>query len=79
MEDTRKGFLTPEQEKGVDKLIVLKGVAEALDGPAISLVDNQVLDRAKVKIVEKFGEDVLPYVYTIIDEVLAVLLPQDTE
>jgi len=35
--ETRKGFLTPEQEKQLDELIELKGLSEALDGPAIRL------------------------------------------
>lgn len=76
MEDTRKGFLTPEQEKELDNLIVLKGIAEAMDGVAITLLDNQGLERLKATIIEKFGDDVLPYVYTVVDSIFAVLAPQ---
>ena len=60
----RKGFLTSEQEKQLDKLIELKGIAEAGDGPAIRLVDNLVLEKLK----EKIPVDVLPVVYEVIDQ-----------
>lgn len=73
MSDSRKGFLTPEQEKQVDDLIKLEGISEALDGPAISLADNQGLERLKPLLIEKGGEAVLPVVYEIIDTLLAAL------
>ena len=63
--DTRKGFLTPEQEKQLDELIELKGIYESMDGTAIKLADNMVLEKLKAKI----PEDVLPVVYEVIDEV----------
>jgi len=72
MEDTRKGFLTPEQEKITDELIELNGIAEMLDGTAISLADNQGLERLKGTLVEKFGEEVLPSIYEIVD---AIFIP----
>jgi len=65
----RKGFLTPEQEQQLDDLIKLSGVAEAFDGVAIRLADNQGLERLKSKI----PTDVLPVVYEIIDEILGAL------
>jgi hypothetical protein len=69
MTDTRKGFLTPEQEKKVDDLVVLQSkLAEALDGPAIALADNQGLERLKVKLVEKWPE-ALPIMYEIVDAI----------
>jgi len=67
--EERKGFLTPNQEKGLDDKIELKGVAEAADGVAIRLVDNQGLERLK----EKIPADVLPIVYQVIDEIFAAL------
>jgi len=67
--EERKGFLTPEQEKQLDDLIELKGIAEALDGAAIKLADNQGLERLKAKI----PEDVLPVVYEVIDEIFKAL------
>lgn len=67
--EERKGFLTPNQEKGIDNLIELKGIAEALDGPAIKLADNQGSERIK----EKVPADVLPVVYEVLDEVLLSL------
>jgi hypothetical protein len=69
-EDTRKGFLTPEQEKQIDGLVKLSGVAEALDGPAISLADNQGLERLKPAILAKWP-DALPIIYELIDAILA--------
>jgi hypothetical protein len=69
MTDTRKGFLTPEQEKKLEELVVLQSkLAEALDGPAISLADNQGLERLKTKLVEKWPE-ALPIMYEIVDAI----------
>lgn len=68
--DTRKGFLTPEQEKQLDELIEMKGIYETMDGTAIKLADNMVLEKLKVKI----PEDVLPVVYEVIDEVFKSLI-----
>jgi len=62
----RKGILTPNQEKGVDELIVLDGFQERLDGLAIKIVDNQVIERLKKKIPEEYMDDV----YGMIDELL---------
>ena len=68
--DTRKGFLTPEQEKQLDDLIELKGLYESMDGTAIKLADNMVLEKLKAKI----QEEVLPIVYEVIDEVFKSLI-----
>lgn len=68
--DTRKGFLTPEQEKQLDELIEMKGIYETMDGTAIKLADNMVLEKLKSKI----PEDVLPVVYEVIDEVFNSLI-----
>ena len=70
--EERKGFLTPEQEKIVDDLIELKGIAEALDGTAVKLLDNQGLEILKKKLVEKYPE-ALEIVYEIIDTLFAAL------
>lgn len=67
--EERKGFLTPNQEKGVDELIILDGIKEKLDGLAIKLVDNQGLERLKGQI----PVEVLPIVYEVIDELLLSL------
>jgi hypothetical protein len=67
--ETRKGFLTPEQEKQLDELIELKGLSEALDGPAIRLMDNLVLEKLKAKI----PEETLPVVYEVVDEIFNAL------
>lgn len=65
----RKGFLTPEQEKKIDGLIKLSGIAEAFDGVAIRLADNQGLELLKDKIPAEY----LPVIYQIIDEILSVI------
>jgi len=67
--EERKGFLTPNQEKGVDELLKLDGIAEAMDGVIIKLADNQGLEKLK----EKIPVDVLPIVYEVIDEILKAL------
>jgi hypothetical protein len=69
MSDERKGFLTPEQEKKIDDLIELSGVAETFDGVAIKLADNYGLEALKSKI----PEDILPIVYEVIDQILDVI------
>lgn len=64
----RKGFFTPEQEKQLDEFIKLEGIYEAMDGPAIKLTDNVVLDKLKQKLEEKNPGIVLT-ILAIIDEV----------
>jgi hypothetical protein len=70
--EERKGFLTPEQEAKLDKLIELKGIAEAIDGPAIKIGDNVGLQKLKEKLVASQPE-LLPIIYQVIDEVFAAL------
>jgi len=72
MEDTRKGFLTPDQEKKLDTLIELKGIYEAIDGPAIKISDNVGLEKLKAKLISE-SPDILPIVYQVIDEIMAAL------
>ena len=62
MED-RKGVMTPEQEKLLDELVELKGIAEALDGPAISLIDNQGIER----LMEKANQETKEIIYQVVD------------
>jgi len=75
--DERKGFLTPDQEKKLDKLIELKGIYEAIDGPAIKIADNVGLEKLKTKLVAE-NPDILPIVYQVIDEIMAAL-PDEPE
>ena len=70
MAEERKGFLTPQQEEILDKLIELKGIYEALDGPAIKIADNTGLQKVK----ESIPVEVLPVVYMVIDEIFAALV-----
>lgn len=72
MEDTRKGFLLPEQEKLLDELIELKGIAEALDGTAIKIADNTGLQKLKEKIFAEKPE-MLEMIYMVIDELFLAL------
>jgi len=73
MEDTRIGFLTPEQEQLADDFIDAKGAVEAIDGIVIRLADNKGLEAAKKKIVEKWGQEVLPDIYEVVDVLFVVL------
>jgi hypothetical protein len=75
--EERKGFLTPEQEKKLDKLIELKGIYEAIDGPAIKIADNVGLEKLKVKLTAE-NPDILPIIYQVIDEIIAAL-PDEVE
>ena len=70
--EERIGFLTPEQEKKLDQLIELKGISEALDGPAIKIADNVGLQKLKEKLLSS-QPDILPIIYQIIDEIFAAL------
>ena len=80
--EERKGFLTPEQEDLLDDLLVLNNkIAESLDGIGIKLIDNQLLEALKTKLVEKYP-DSLPLVYEIVDALLSgleLLLEDDDE
>ena len=68
----RKAFFTPEQEKQLDEFIKLEGIYEAVDGPAIKLADNVILDKLKDKLSEK-NPELTATVLAIIDEVFANL------
>ncbi len=66
----RKGILTPEQEKTLDGLLVLNNkAAEAVDGLAISLIDNQGIERLKEKMEANYPGALEEYVYPIIDAI----------
>lgn len=68
----RKGFFTPEQEKQLDEFIKLEGIYEAMDGTAIKLTDNVVLNKLKEKLAEK-NPELVDTVLAIIDEVFTNL------
>lgn len=72
--DTRKGLLTPEQEKQLDDLKEWSNkAAEMVDGLLIKYGDNWGLERLKEPLVEKFGPDVLPSIYEVVDAVFEML------
>ena len=70
----RKGLMTPEQEKLLDKLIPFKSkVGEAVDGPVIQVVDNQGIERLKGNL----SPEVLEIVYQMIDIIFEGLAELD--
>lgn len=67
MAESRKGILTPEQEAILEKVLKFNNkLAEVIDGPAIQLIDNQGLERAKAKLLEKAPESE-ELLYEIVD------------
>ena len=70
--DERKGFFTPEQEVKLDEFVKLEGIYEAVDGIAIKLVDNILLEKLKAKLQEK-NPALVETIEGIIDEVFASL------
>ena len=73
MAEERKGALTKEQEKILDELIKFNNkIAESLDGPAITLIDNQGIERLLDKADEK-NPDIRPVVYEVVDMIFAGL------
>lgn len=70
--EERKGFFTPEQEVKLDEFIKLEGIYEAMDGTAIKLVDNILLEKLKAKLQEK-NPELIETIESVIDEVFASL------
>jgi hypothetical protein len=66
--EERKGFFTKEQEEKLDAFIKLEGIYEAMDGPAIRLVDNVIFEKMKIKLEEK-NPELVTTIITILDEV----------
>jgi len=66
--EERKGFFTKEQEEKLDAFIKLEGIYEAMDGPAIRLVDNVVFEKMKAKLKQK-NPEIVNTVIMLIDEV----------
>ena len=69
MSGERKGVMTPEQEQILDDLIKVPGIGEALDGPAISIIDNQGIDR----LLEKATPETKQAIYEVVDILFAGL------
>lgn len=69
--DERKGALTPDQEKTLEKLIVLKNKAlEAIDGTIITIVDNLAIE-AILDEADKKNPEIREYVYQVVDVIFA--------
>jgi hypothetical protein len=73
MNEERKGAMTPDQEKTLDKLIVLKNKAlEAVDGTGITLIDNLAIE-AILDEADKKNPEIRGYVLQIVDVIFAGL------
>jgi putative heme degradation protein len=73
MNEERKGAMTPEQEKILDKLIVLKNKAlEAVDGTVITLIDNLAIE-AILDEADKKNPEIRGYVLQVVDVIFAGL------
>lgn len=73
MNEERKGAMTPEQEKTLDKLIVLKNKAlEAVDGTGITLIDNLAIE-AILDEADKKNPEIRGYVLQVVDVIFAGL------
>jgi len=62
----------PDQEKKLDALIELKGITEAIDGPAIKIADNVGLEKLKAKIAAE-NPELLDLIYQVVDEIFSAL------
>lgn len=72
--ETRKGVMTPEQEKLLDRICEFKNrAAEAADGPIIQIGDNQGLERIKQKAEEKHPGISEEVIYPVVDGLFSVL------
>jgi hypothetical protein len=73
MNEERKGAMTPDQEKTLDKLIVLKNKAlEAVDGTGITLIDNLAIE-AILDEADKKNPEIRGYVLQVVDLIFAGL------
>ena len=73
MNEERKGAMTPDQEKTLDKLIVLKNKAiEAVDGTGITLIDNLAIE-AILDEADKKNPEIRGYVMQVVDVIFAGL------
>ena len=73
MNEERKGAMTPDQEKILDKLIVLKNKAlESVDGTGITLIDNLAIE-AILDEADKKNPEIRGYVLQVVDVIFAGL------
>lgn len=68
MAETREGLMTTEQEKQLDDLIKT-GRLELVDGMAIRIVDNKVLNPLLDRLEKKFPGLKEEYVFPIVDAI----------
>ena len=78
--DTRDGFLLPEQEQQADDLKEWSNkIMEGADGLVIKYGDNLGLERLKQPLVNKFGPEILPAIYQVIDGLFEMLPKKEEE
>lgn len=74
MNDDRKGALTKEQEKFLEEIIKFANpVLEAVDGPLISLIDNQGIERV-LDLADKANPEIRVMVYQVVDSIFDPLI-----
>lgn len=72
--ETRKGILTPDQEKLLDEIYKSDNVMiEAADGYIIQLADNQGLERLKNAMEEKYPGSSDEFLYPVVDGLLEIV------
>ena len=77
MEEERKGLFTKEQEAKLDEVIKFNNpVLEGIDGPIISMIDNEGLERAIAKLREN-NPELWPIIIKIIDVIFAAIPDQE--
>lgn len=73
--EERKGVLTPEQEKALEKFYKASGLVEKFDGAIIKLTDNIVLEKLKAKLPEEYHK----IIYDIVDTIMeAIIIDNET-
>jgi len=73
MSEERKGAMTPDQEKILEKIYVSKSAAvEAVDGLAITMIDNLAIE-ALLDESDKKNPEIRQYVYQVVDMIFAGL------
>ena len=75
--EERKGLFTAEQEAKLDEIIKFKNpVLEGIDGPIISLIDNQGIERAIAKLREN-NPELWPIIIQVIDVIFGAIPTQE--
>jgi len=77
--EERKGLFTPEQEKKLDDIIKFNNpVLEGIDGPIITMIDNQGLERAIAGLREN-NPELWPIIVQVIDVIFAAIPAEENQ